>query len=96
MLQINKSMTVKGLCAALYVSPATVRRDPDALEWAGHSIFFYDASKEEHRYSFTVTPPIASPPSSGRERAKSVPYAMVSSILRVTSQSSFSPRVHAA
>ncbi|MBQ8356493.1 MAG: DeoR/GlpR transcriptional regulator [Clostridia bacterium] len=35
LLQANKSMTVKELCAALFASPATVRRDLEALEQAG-------------------------------------------------------------
>lgn len=35
LLQAQKSMTVKELCTALYVSPATVRRDLAALEAAG-------------------------------------------------------------
>lgn len=35
LLQVRKSMTVKELCAALYVSPATVRRDLETLEKAG-------------------------------------------------------------
>lgn len=35
LLQANKSMTVKELCAALFASPATVRRDLSALERAG-------------------------------------------------------------
>lgn len=35
LLQIRKSMTVKELCDALYVSAATVRRDLAALERAG-------------------------------------------------------------
>ncbi|MBE6702303.1 MAG: DeoR/GlpR transcriptional regulator [Ruminococcaceae bacterium] len=35
LLQAKKSMTVKELCAALYASPATVRRDLCALEQSG-------------------------------------------------------------
>lgn len=35
LLQAQKSMTVKELCAALYASPATVRRDLATLEQAG-------------------------------------------------------------
>ena len=35
LLQARKSMTVKELCAALFASPATVRRDLAALEKAG-------------------------------------------------------------
>jgi len=35
LLQAQKSMTVKELCAALFASPATVRRDLAALEKAG-------------------------------------------------------------
>lgn len=35
LLQIHKSMTVKELCGALFASPATVRRDLEALEQAG-------------------------------------------------------------
>ena len=35
LLQMQKSMTVKELCDALYASPATVRRDLAALEQAG-------------------------------------------------------------
>ena len=35
LLHAQKSMTVKELCAALYASPATVRRDLAALEQAG-------------------------------------------------------------
>lgn len=35
LLQAKKSMTVKELCALLYASPATVRRDLAALEQAG-------------------------------------------------------------
>ena len=35
LLQERKSMTVKELCAVLYASPATVRRDLAALEQIG-------------------------------------------------------------
>ena len=35
LLRVQKSMTVKELCTALYASPATVRRDLAALEQAG-------------------------------------------------------------